>query len=278
MGMMTGTGPLSRQPAGTWNFDPPPPGSAVYIEPTPKRVRTALGAETVADSKRALLVSESGLQPVYYFPPEDVRLDLLEASSRRSHCPKKGDAIYYTVRAGERVAQDAAWSYPQPLAGARLLGGHIAFYFERMDRWFEEDEEIFGHAKDPYHRIDAYPSSRLVRVRLDGELLAESRRAVALFESNLPTRWYLPREDVRARLVPTDTVTTCAYKGKAAYYAVELDSGERIPDLVWSYPEPLRDGLAVKGLLCFFNERVDLELDGQVQQRPETAWSAGSQS
>jgi len=272
---MTGTGPLSRHPTGTWNFEPPPPGWAVYIEPTPKRIRAVLGGETVADSTHALLLSESGHQPVYYFPPEDVRSDLLEPNDRRSHCPKKGEAIYYTVRAGGRVEEAAAWSYPQPLEAARSISAHIAFYFERIDHWFEEDEEVFGHAKDPYHRIDAYPSSRLVRVSLGGEVLAESRRAVALFESNLPARWYLPREDIRVRLMPTDTVTTCAYKGRARYYAVELASGERIPDLVWTYPEPLRDGLAVRGLLCFFNERVDLELDGELQQRPETAWSGG---
>jgi uncharacterized protein (DUF427 family) len=275
MGLMTGTGPLSRAPAGRWNFEPPPPGQAMYIEPTPKRIRVVLGGETIADTTHALLLSESGLQPTYYFPPHDVRSDVLEPSDRHTHCPKKGDASYYTLRVGDRVEEAAAWYYPEPFEGAGAIKDHIAFYFGRMDRWLEEDREIFGHPKDVYHRIDAYPTSRHVRISLEGELLAESHRAIALFESNLPARWYLPREDVRARLVETDTVTTCAYKGRARYYAVELESGERIDDLVWWYPQPFPEGAPVNDLLCFFNERVDVELDGELQARPESPWSHG---
>jgi len=268
MGMMTASGPLSPRPAGTWNVTPVDARRAVYIEPTPKRVRALLGGETVADSTRTLLLSESGLQPVYYFPPADVRTDLLEPSDRHTHCPKKGEASYYTLRLGDRLEEAIAWYYPEPLAGAGPLKNHIAFYFDRMDRWLEEDQEIVGHVRDPYHRIDVYPSSRHVRVRLEGELLADSRRPMALFESNLPARWYLPRADVRARLLPSETRTTCAYKGQARYFSVELSSGRIASDLVWCYPEPLHDGAPVKDLLCFFNERVDLEVDGEPQQRP----------
>jgi uncharacterized protein (DUF427 family) len=164
-----------------------------------------------------------------------------------------------------------AWYYPEPIQGAPAeLQGLIAFYWNRMDAWFEEDEEVFGHPRDPYHRIDTRPTSRHIRVLLDGEVLAETTRAVALFESNLPTRWYLPREDVHASLTPSDKVTYCPYKGRAAYYSFGDED-----DLVWYYADPLSDASAVRDMVCFFNERVDLELDGELQERPESPWSHG---
>jgi uncharacterized protein (DUF427 family) len=247
----------------------------MYIEPIGKRVRVVLGDRTIADSTRALLLSESGHQPVYYFPRSDVRAEVLEPSERHTRCPKKGEASYYTLRVGDRVEEAAAWYYPEPLPDAEAIKDHLAFYFHRMDHWFEEDTEIFAHAKDIYHRIDVYPSSRHVKVALDGEVLAESTRAMALFESNLPTRWYLPRDDVSAKLVPSDTVTVCGYKGQASYYSVELPNGETVKDVVWYYPEPWHDAASVKDLLCFFNERVDLEIDGEQHGRPRTGWSHG---
>lgn len=268
MGLMYGTGPLSRHPAGSFNFEPPPPGRALYLEPTPKRVRAQLGGETIVDSRRAMLLHESGLQPVYYFPAEDVRRDLLEPSDRHTHCPKKGDASYFTLRAGDRVVENGAWYYPDPLEDAPPIKDLIAFYFDRVDRWLEEDEQIDVHPRDPYHRIDVLQSDRHVRISLDGRVLAETRRAVALFESSLPPRWYIPREDVIADLEPTDTVTRCPYKGTAGYY-----SAAAVNDLVWYYENPLPEAGRIKGLLCFFNEKVDLELDGELQARPETPWS-----
>jgi uncharacterized protein (DUF427 family) len=272
MGLMYGTGPLGPSPAGEFNFEPPEPGKALYLEPTPKRVRVVVGGETVADSRAAFMLHESGHQPIYYFPSRDVRSELLEPSDRVTHCPKKGDASYWTIRAGDNVVEAGAWYYPEILPGApEALKGLIAFYFNRIDHWFEEDEEIFVHPRDPYHRVDVVRSDRVVRVSLDGKLLAESSRALALFESNLPTRWYLPREDVVAELEPSDTVTKCPYKGTASYYSVAgADEGK---DLVWYYPEPFDEVGRIAGLLCFYNERVDLELDGALEQRPETAFS-----
>jgi uncharacterized protein (DUF427 family) len=265
---MYGTGPLSRHPAGSFNFEPPPPGRALYLEPTPKRIRVQVGGETIADSRRAMLLHESGLQPIYYFPPDDVRTDVLEPSDRHTHCPKKGQASYFTLRVGEHVVENGAWYYPDPIAAAPPIKDLIAFYWDRMDRWLEEDEEVGVHPRDPYHRIDVLQSDRHVRVSLDGRPLAETRRAVALFESNLPPRWYIPREDVSVELEPTDTVTRCPYKGTAGYY-----SAGGIKDLIWYYEDPLPEAGRIKGLLCFFNEKVDLELDGESQSRPETPWS-----
>jgi uncharacterized protein (DUF427 family) len=271
MGLMTGTGPLGKQPAGTFNFEPPPAGRALYLEPTPKRIRVEVGGVTVADSRRAMILHESGHQPIYYFPPEDVRADVLEDSDRHTHCPKKGDASYYTIRAGGDVVEAGAWYYPDPLAGAPPIKGLIAFYFNRMGRWREEAEEIGVHPRDPYHRVDVLATDRHIKISLDGVVLADTDRALALFESNLPTRWYMPIEDVRAELEPSDTITRCPYKGTASYYSVKLEDGGR--DLVWYYEQPLDEVGRIKGLVCFFNEKIDLELDGEPQQRPDSPWS-----
>jgi uncharacterized protein (DUF427 family) len=272
MGLMNATGPFGLHPAGHFNFEPPPPGRALYLEPSPKRVRVIVGDEVVADSRCVMLLHESGSQPVYYFPPEDVRHDLLEPSDTSTHCPKKGDASYHSIRVGERIATDAAWFYPEPLAGAPPIAGLIAFYWERVDRWLEEDEEVFVHPRDPYHRVDIIPTSREVRVLRKGTLLAESSRAMALFETGLPTRWYLPRDDVRAELHPSDTVTRCPYKGAATYWSVDVD-GHLTADLVWSYADPFPEVSRIAGMLAFYDERVDVELDGVPQERPESPWS-----
>jgi uncharacterized protein (DUF427 family) len=170
------------------------------------------------------------------------------------------------------VVKDAAWYYPEPIGGAPRLQDLIAFYWERIDQWLEEDEEVFGHARDPYHRIDLLRTRRHISISLDGELLAETTRAVALFESNLPTRWYIPREDVVAPLEPSETTTICPYKGHASYHSVRMPDGRLAEDLVWYYADPLIETSAIAGLLCFYNERVDIELDGETQERPESPW------
>jgi uncharacterized protein (DUF427 family) len=278
MGLMTANGPLGRKPAGVFNFQPPEPGRALYLEPTPKRIRVVVAGETIADSRRAMLLHESGQQPIYYFPPQDVRADRLEPSDRHTHCPKKGDASYHTIRVGEQVVDAGAWYYPEPLPGTPPIKDLIAFYWNRMDHWFEEDEEVFGHPRDPYHRIDVIATTRAIRISLDGEVLAETDRALALFESNLPTRWYLPLQDVRVELEPSDTVTRCPYKGTAGYYSVKLAGGELGKDLVWFYEEPFPEAGRIAGLVCFFNERLDIELDGELQERPDSPWSTGVKS
>jgi uncharacterized protein (DUF427 family) len=237
---------------------------------TPKRLRVELGGVTIADSRRAMMLHESGQQPIYYFPPQDVRADVLEHSDRHTHCPKKGDASYYTIRAGGEEVKDGAWYYPDPLPGAPPINGLIAFYFNRMGRWLEEGEQIGVHPRDPYHRVDVLATDRHIRISLNGALLAETDRALALFESNLPPRWYLPIEDVKVELERSDTVTRCPYKGTAGYHSVELEGGK---DLVWYYEQPLAEVGRIKDLVCFFNEKVDIELDGELQERPESPWS-----
>ena len=274
MSLTVGTGPFAKEPQGRFNFDvEPPTGSVLFFDPVPQRIRAVFAKETVVDSRNAKLLHETGHLPVYYFPDDDVRFDLLEATERQTHCPHKGEASYWTITGGGRTIEDAVWAYRQPLEAASFLAGHVALYWNRVDEWLAEDELLLGHARDPFHRIDVHPTSRRVRVLLDGEVLAESVRAVGLFETALPPRWYLPVEDVRMELLePSATKTRCAYKGSASYWHVRV--GDRlVEDLVWSYHEPQHDAEKVGGMLCFFNERVDLELDGEPGERPRTQWS-----
>ena len=271
MSLTLGTAPFGQHPGGVLNVEPPE--RFLFFEDSPRRVRAAFGGETIVDSRRVKLLHEGGLLPVYYFPQADVRMDLFEPTTRTTHCPFKGDASYWTLRVGDKVAENAAWSYPEPLGGAPPLAGYLAFYWNKLDEWFEEDEQVFGHPRDPYHRIDVVPSSRHIRISVNGEVVAESSRAKALFETSLPTRWYLPPEDVRTDLLlPSDKHTRCAYKGLASYCSLRVD-GEVLEDLVWYYPEPTREAAGIKDLLCFFNEKVDLELDGELEEKPKTQWS-----
>jgi uncharacterized protein (DUF427 family) len=143
----------------------------------------------------------------------------------------------------------------------------------KMDEWYEEEEQVFVHPRDPYHRIDVLQSSRHVRVEVNGEVVAETQRPMVLFETGLPPRYYIPEEDIRMELLEESEETTrCPYKGVASYYSVEVGD-ERVEDLVWYYPEPIPEAARIKGLLCFFNEKVDLEVDGEEQERPRTQWS-----
>jgi uncharacterized protein (DUF427 family) len=151
------------------------------------------------------------------------------------------------------------------------LAEHVVLDFAAFD-WYEEDEPVVSHPRDPFHRIDVLRSSRQVRLELDGHVLAESDRARWLFETTLPVRFYLPREDVRVELQPSPTRTWCAYKGEASYWSPVLGRA-LVPDLGWTYQAPLHDASDVQGLLAFFNERVDVVLDGQRQERPVTLWS-----
>jgi uncharacterized protein (DUF427 family) len=142
-----------------------------------------------------------------------------------------------------------------------------------FDAWLEEDDPVAGHARDPLHRLDILPSSRTVSIELDGTLLAQSARAQLLFEHPLlPVRYYLPPEDIHVPLQPSRTRTRCTYKGEASYWSVDL-GGRTIPDLAWSYETPNQDAARIAGLICFFNERVDISLDGQLSPRPHTPWS-----
>ena len=249
------------------------PDHRMEWEPSPRWVRVRFRGETIADSKRVMLMREKGRLPVYYFPQEDVRMDLFLTSDYTTHCPRKGDATHWTVKVSGKVAENAAWSYPDPKSDWAPIKGYVAFYWSKMEHWFEEEEEVFVHARDPYKRVDILPSSRHVQVVIDGITVADSQRPHLLFETGLPTRYYIPQDDVRMEyLEPSDTQTRCPYKGIAAYWSVKVDD-KVYKDLVWGYPDPIPECPKIKGLLCFFNEKVDLYVDGELQERPKTPWT-----
>ncbi len=243
----------------------------VRVEQSGKRVRTYLGGECVADSTQVRLVWENPSHPAYYFPVQDVRMDLLEPTSTVTHSPSRGDGRHFTVRTRGQEAVDAAWRYVE--SPVQELRGLIRFQWDAMEGWFEEDEEVRTHPRDPYTRIDILATSRPVRVELDGVVLAESRNARVLFETGLPPRWYLPKVDVRMdQLEATSTVSHCPYKGQAEYWSARV--GDRlVTDLAWSYPTTLPESQKIVGLVAFYNERVDLVIDGERQERPVTKFS-----
>jgi uncharacterized protein (DUF427 family) len=243
----------------------------VRIENGPKRVRTFLGGELLADTKHPKLVWEVPYFPSYYFPAADVRMDALIPNGHTRHSPSRGDAVNFTVKAGDREVEDAAWHYPD--SPVEELRGLIRFDWDAMDGWFEEDEEVYVHPHDPYKRIDVLHSSRHVEVEVNGVKVAETHSPTLLFETGLPTRYYVPKVDVRMDLlVPTDTTSGCAYKGFAKYWSVEAD-GETFEDVVWSYPTPLPENVKIAGLVAFYNEKVDLIVDGERLERPKTKFS-----
>lgn len=246
----------------------PNAGGTVIWEPAERWVRGTKGDVTVVDSHRPLLVWEPGRPvPLYAFPEQDVRTDLLRPTAKPPVGRHPGASRFYDLELAGETVEAAAWTYR-----GRDLAGHLSFeWFGRdvLDHWYEEDEEIFVHPRDPYKRVDALPSSRHVRVEIDGTVVAETRAPVLLFETGLPVRYYFPREDVRFDLLtPSSLHTRCPYKGVATEYWSWAAGGPA--DIAWSYPEPLAAVQAVKGRVAFYDEQVDVVVDGEHQERPVT--------
>ncbi len=260
-------------------------------EPIAKRVRAGVAGDLVLDTTRAILVWEPRrVVPSYAVPEDDIVAAHTARTDRAGVVPAGGGGV--TVDSlGDRPVLDprvpfAVHTAPgepieilvrgRTLEGYRVhddaLAGYVVIDFEGADEWFEEDERNHAHPRDPFHRIEVLPSSRHVRLELDGMVLADTRRAHLLFESMLPTRYYLRVEDVQVELRPSEHVTWCAYKGRASYLSAVI--GDRlVDDLVWTYPAPLYDAERVRDMLCFFDERVDVHLDGTLLRRPVTPWS-----
>lgn len=246
----------------------------LHISESPRHVRVFFGGAVIASSRHAKLVRESDVLPVYYFPEADVRTDLLSSTPQRSQCPQKGAAEYFSLQVGDQVAANAAWSYRQPSAGAMAIANHFAFDWPKMSRWMEEEEELYVHPRDPYKRVDAIPSSRHVRVVVDGKTVAETRRPHLVFETNHPVRYYIPQTDVRMDLlVPSATQSRCPYKGPASYWSVKLGE-DCFDDLVWGYMDTIPECPKIKGLLCFFHERgCEIYVDGEFVPTPQSKWA-----
>jgi uncharacterized protein (DUF427 family) len=241
------------------------PRDALRYEPSAKWVRGEIDGETVVDSKRTWLVWEPGrVVPGWCFPHEDVRTAMLEPVEPRAD--EHGAPVTDVWNVGS--AEHAAWVFADP-----DLEGRIQVDFYALDRWLEEEDEVVGHPRDPFKRVDVRRSSRRVVVAVGGALVADSQRPLLLFETGLPVRYYLPPDDVRMDLLAaTDTRTLCAYKGEASYF-----SAPGADDVAWTYPDPLPDNAAIRDAVAFFNERADITVDGEPLDRPSTQWSQPAQ-
>jgi uncharacterized protein (DUF427 family) len=249
-------------------------GHWMHAEVSPRRVRVVFGGATLADSKRAVLLREAKRLPIYYFPQQDVHMEIMQPSGRTAEDPYKGQVMYWTIRSDSKTAENAAWSYADPPPACAAIKDHFAFEWDAMDAWYEEDEEIFVHARDPYKRVDAIRSARHVQIFVAGEAIADTRRPTLVFETNHPVRYYIPREDIRPdRLIASDTASRCPYKGIASYWSVKAGD-EILTDLAWSYRDPIAECPKIKGLVCFFQEReAVIAVDGVELARPSTKWS-----
>ncbi|WP_328647575.1 DUF427 domain-containing protein [Amycolatopsis sp. NBC_00348] len=251
---------------------PVPAGELTY-EPGERRVRGVIGETTVVDSTHPVLVWEPGRPvPLYAFPAGDVRTDLLTPGAAGRDRP--GVRTWYDLTLDGRRFPALAWDYD--VSGeVPELAGHLALdWFGRtspgVEHWYEEEEEIFVHPRDPYKRVDALPGSRWVRVSIGGVLVAETRRPVLLFETRLPIRYYIPPEDVHFdRLTPVPLQTSCPYKGTARYW-----STPDAPNAAWAYPAPIPAAGPIKDHVAFYNEIVDIEVDGELLERPVTPFTS----
>jgi uncharacterized protein (DUF427 family) len=261
---MSLSSPFNTAPFGprSGEFDVALPEHIRYWEPWPRRMRAVLSGETVLDSRRGIVLWETGAFPAYYYPLEDIRQDLLE--------PSPGTPPRWSVRAGDRLVKDCIISSPLRADGKELLPGFVTFHQahgpqtdpKAMDYWFEEDEPLGVSPRDPYHRVDVRSSSRHIVVRHQGQVVAESSRPKLMFETGNPIRYYLPLADVRTELLrKSEFVSACPYKGDGQHWHLSA-GGDTVEDAAWSLPHPFPEGLAAADHVCFYPGKIDVEVDG----------------
>ncbi len=251
------------------------PGHRVETLISPKRVRASAAGVVIADTRRARLLRETRHTPVYYFPREDVRTgEFLTPNDHSTFCPFKGRASHWDMKAGDRVIGNAAWAYEDPWDECLPLKGLMAFYWNKMDTWFEDDEQVFVHARDPFVRLDVLRNRAPLRIVHDGRELANSSDYLVLYETALIPRHYIPRNDVNLDLMTAGgRETQCPYKGRARYWSAPGAGGE---DIAWSYEEPQPEAGRIRNHICFYQERVDLlEINGEAIEKPESRWARG---
>ena len=237
----------------------------IRIETSGKRVRAYLAGRLVADSSHPVMVWEKPYYPTYYFPIDDMRADLVP-SGDVNRSPSRGEGTVFDVRVTGATAPGAATRYlDSPIERLRDL---VRLDWSAMTEWFEEDEIVYTHPRDPYTRVDILPSSRHIRVEIDGIVVADTHQPRLLFETGLPTRYYVPLTDVRMDLLrPSSSESYCPYKGTARY--LSLDTRDSVkPDVAWVYRTPLPESQKIAGLVSFYNERADIFVDGELQDRP----------
>ncbi|MGX6448903.1 DUF427 domain-containing protein [Patulibacter sp. S7RM1-6] len=257
MTLTLGTGPLGSTD-GAFNFDlqGASPAHRLFLQPYGLRVRATVDGTVVLDTLAGQLLHETGLPPRLYAPTGDLRVEALERTNTRTRCPFKGEASYWALTVGGRTIPDAVWAYEEPLAPSSWLRGLAALDPRHVDAWIVEDERMTGGLRDPYHRVDAHPTSRPVEVLVAGEAIARTTHAVLVAETGLPARPYVPEVDLLVPLAPgSGTRTVCPYKGEAAYASV---AGRE--DLAWSYPYPLPEAAAIRGMWAFDDAADDVEV------------------
>ncbi len=256
------------------------------FQPVLKYLTARLGDSTVAETSHAVLIWEPGrIVPSYAVPESSISVPLQAAAAasvpefRRTAFEDDEPVLDPTVPFAVHTAPgDRLTIQSEHLNGAAFrlndadLTGYVVLDFDAF-KWWEEDEPLMGHPRDPFHRIDVRRSSREVRITHESTVLMHSKHPRLLFEGSMPMpRYYVPRTDIRVELRPSDTRTVCAYKGEATHYSVRLDDQE-LTDIAWCYENPLSDGEAVAGLVCFYQERLDTEVNGEPVRRPRTPWS-----
>ncbi|KAF5337939.1 hypothetical protein D9758_013085 [Tetrapyrgos nigripes] len=244
-----------------------PPFTKPHVEDSPRRVRVLFGGKVIVDTRKAKLVWEHAWYPQYYFPGSEVSPEFLDSNTKQS---KPEGTTIYDVVSGNARAQGAATVFPSSHSEP-ALAGLTKITFSAMNAWFEEDEQIFGHPKDPYKRVDVLQSSRHVRVEVNGVEVANTHKPRFLYETELPVRTYIPKTDCRLDLlVPSSLTTACPYKGVANYYNVQLDKDQTVENIVWWYRNPNLECAAINGFVAFYDEKVDVWIDGEKQERPKT--------
>ncbi len=240
------------------------------VEPAPRRVRGFLGHELVFDTTSARYVWEVPYYPQYYVPMADVRTEFLRDENHSQKVQFGPSRLHSLVGAGHAY-KSAARVFDAD--GGGPVAGTVRFEWDRL-RWFEEDEPIYGHPRNPYSRVDALRSHRHIRVELDGVALADTHAPVLLFETGLPTRFYIDPTDVAfEHLEASSTQTLCPYKGvTSGYWSVRLDDTVH-PDLAWTYHYPLPAVAPIAGMVAFYNEKLDIIVDGVALARPQTQFS-----
>ncbi|KAF9489420.1 DUF427-domain-containing protein [Pleurotus eryngii] len=234
-----------------------------HTEPSPKRVRVLFGGTYIVDTRKAKLVWEKPFYPTYFFPHDALDTKYLQEGSSSSYSGK-----IYDIVVGDRRAEGVVTKYFQTDGEDGKLAGLLKITFGAMDAWFEEDEQVFVHPKDPYKRVDVLQSSRHIRVEVNGVEVANTRSPVLLFETGLPVRTYIKKTDCTVDLfVSSGSTTQCPYKGTANYYHVRAGQ-ELAKDIVWWYQSPILEVAAIKGYVAFYDEKVDVWVDGEKQERP----------